>query len=140
MKEWDAEPRRPARAGPRTLVGALAIASLLYPLLLWMAFYAEWFIAWSALGHPPRPMLDDPKNIAEIGQLHLVTGVLIMGFLPMGLVAIVLNGLHAFWRHGSTSRVTLAMVLRVVVVLLAWGASIAALRWDPHRVAEWWFD
>ena len=121
-------------------MGALAIASLAYPLLLCGSFYAEWFVAWSALGHQPRPFLDDPKNIVEIGHLHLVTGVLIMGFIPMAFVSIALNGLHVFWRHRGTKGVALALTLRTVIVLVAWGAVIAAVRWDPNRVVEWWFD
>jgi hypothetical protein len=129
------DPRRPSRFGTRSLLGTLATASLFYPLLLCLALYGEWLAAYNTLGRAPVPMADDPKSIVEIRGLHIVTGVLMMGYLPAAFGAITLAVVD--W---VVSRNRFLLALRFGTVLVAWLMVIVLLRWDPGRVAEWWID
>ena len=118
------------------MLDAFATALLFYPLVFCAVLYGEWLIGWHALGHAPRPGLDDPKDIVEIGTLHVVTGVLLMGLLPAALLALVSNVAAAM----RSRRRWIHLGLRLGAVLLAWPLVIGLLRWDPIRVAAWWFD
>jgi len=76
-----------ARIGPRKQSKAIAIlasALLLYPLLVLASLSGEWLLARLALGHPPRPSADDPKQIAGSRWLHGITALAVLGILPAG--------------------------------------------------------
>lgn len=105
-----------------------------YPLVMLMAFYGTWIIAWVSLGHRPRPMLDDPKSIGAAvnvaclvtyGVLMLLPGVAVGGFLLQFLVPA---------RHRN-ERIRCAMLLVVIYFAL-----VAFLRLDPLSVVEWFMD
>jgi len=126
----------PVRRRIQTL---LCLVAWLYPVWLAGSFYLTWLTAWLFLGHPPRPMLDDPVSISRIVDgLYFLTGLLIMGMpglCPAGLVASFLMPLGKSPRTQMLSRTALVGGYLVLCV-----SCIVLLRSDPLRVVEWWFD
>jgi hypothetical protein len=127
-----------ARPGPRHHSQPLAFfasATLLYPLVVVAMLYGEWFLAWSALGHPPRPSLDDPKHIGS-NWMHAITGLALFGLLPVAGAALILNVMHLVINRPSAVR----SVVRFVALVEVWVAVYALISWDPGRVFYWWAD
>jgi hypothetical protein len=120
---------------------ALALVAFAYPLLVVAALYGTWFVGWAALGHAPRPMLDDPKYIGwSVDAAYWVAMLTLMG-APMAIVlgaavAPVAGALRAApgWRRG------LGAVLAFVGFAALWGATLWFLRVDPWGVCEWFMD
>jgi hypothetical protein len=107
-----------------------------YPLLVLGAFHLTWIIAWCVLGHPPRPMRDDPKNIhALFFILYVIPGLLLA--LSPGVLLIAIGGEII---DGGRRGQGLFSLLRLGLVLLVCGAAVVYLRWDPLRVVEWYMD
>ncbi len=75
----------------------LDIVSLGYPALLVGSFYGLWLVAALVLGHPPRPMLDDPKSISLVVDVPCY----IPSELLVGSPVAVLGGIA---RHVSATR------------------------------------
>jgi len=113
------------------------LASLFLPLLVAAPLYGEWLLATWSLGHPPRPSLDDPKDIVGSNWMHGITALAILGALPAACAALALNVLEACFNRSSGPR---AVVARMSVVIISWLALLALLRWDPGAVVYWWFD
>lgn len=130
------DPKRPATPGPLSAVDTLAKVVFLYPLLALTVIYGEWLIAWMVLGHAPRPSLDDPKNVAVSGLLHLVSGVLIMGLVPGACAALLLMPLDIAVHR----RRAVAAFQRTLVLFAPWVVVLTLLRWDPWKVMYWWLD
>jgi hypothetical protein len=115
---------------------ALAFVSLLFPFLIAAALYGEWLLAWSALGHPPRPSLDDPKDISGSSWMHGITAIVLMGAVPAALGAVALTVAHIAVNRPSVARAA----VRIVVIVGTWLALFGLLRWDPGLVVYWWMD
>ena len=115
----------------------LAIWTLAYFFPVWLvgSFYATWLIAWMLLGHPPRPMLDDPKSIGNLmDAIYIIPGILMLGIpvlTPIGFAASFFCPI----RSNLSQSGPLAVLF---IALCVFGLML--LRWDPHRVVEWWFD
>lgn len=121
---------------PPPLLRLAADATLLYPLLVVLCLYGEWLLAWSVLGHPPLPSLNDPKLLAGSSRLHGLTGVVLIGALPALCASVVFYPIVGILPRPSPRRIA----LRALAVVASWGALFALLRWDPGRVLEWWLD
>ena len=113
-----------------------ANATAAFPLVLLTALYGQWLLSWLLLGHRPVPSIDDPKYIGGASWMSYVTGIALVGFVPVGCVALVLNALHAVVHPQTLSR----QLMRIVVTVALWFATLVLLRSDPGRVVEWWFD
>jgi hypothetical protein len=116
-----------ARFAPPRYAGMLALsasAALWFPLLIAVAAYAGWFAAWYVLGHPPRPLLDDPKY-AGSELLRHIAGAAMLGALPAAGASLALNVLHV-----ATSRPT-RTAARLVLLLASWLALLALFLLDP---------
>jgi hypothetical protein len=122
-------------AAPRyaRLLGLAASAALLLPLLIAVAIYAAWFAAWYALGHPPRPLLDDPKY-AGSDVMQAISRAAMLGALPAAGASLALNVLHV-----ATTRPT-RTAARLVLLLAPWLALLTLFLLDPGRVFGWYFD
>src|SRR6185312_12782716 len=123
----------------RLVVSAWVMA--LYPMILLSALYAAWFIAWHALGHPPRPSLDDPKFISPlVDKACDAAGIVMMGtflsLLACILLTAVMFGRSWFAKDNPQSRVDLSPIF----ILLTWFAGIGIILVEPSRVLEWHFD
>ena len=102
---------------------------LAYPVLLVASLYACWLLAWLALGHPPRPSLDDPGNIHPAVRVFYYIPGLMMVCFPMGMfggISILARASGRFW-------------LGLGLIGL-WLAAFVLLRWDPLEVTQWYMD
>jgi len=96
--------------------------------------YVTWLVAWIALGHQPRPMLDDPKFIGPlVSAVYLISGLLLLAMLPIATAGPLFQ-LTTGGRKLSVRAVFAGVSLSMSV------ASIMILRWDPIRVVYWYFD
>jgi hypothetical protein len=114
----------------------LAIASLLWPVLVVALLYGEWLLATWSLGHIPRPSIDDPKDIAGSNWLHVFTVLAILGALPAALLALGLNIVVI----RATRPNLLRSLIRVGAVLVSWAVLVCLVKWDPGAVLYWWVD
>ena len=112
-----------------------------YPALTVASLYLTWLAAWIALGHAPRPSLDDPKfigllvdapYIVTMGMLICAPGAMVLG---VGMAPIFVALRAAKGRR----RVLLGLIALVALVLL-WGAALWILRADPWDVGNWYMD
>lgn len=114
----------------------IATGLLLYPAVLVGAFGLTWWMAGLALGHPPRPSLDDPKFINDwVSAFHTGTTVLLM-LLPGFAAGSLAFGLSALWSPANASR---RLVVASSAALLMTGA-VLLLRADPYRIVTWFMD
>jgi hypothetical protein len=93
-----------------------------------------------ALGHWPRPSLDDPKDIPGLWipwSLTMGLGLLLpfAALIPLGRAATGLAGAARTRRSAATTRF-LEAALSTGLLL----SSLLFLRWDPHQVASWFAD
>jgi len=115
---------------------------LVYPWLPLASLYLTWVAAWIALGHPPRPSLDDPKSISDlVSLLHNLTWTLLFSILP-GLIAcalLIVWGIVLALKEGGKDHASRVSKL-VLIPGLAWGFAYAFLRLDPGGVFNWFAD
>ncbi len=112
-----------------------------YPVLLLASLYATWLTAWCALGHRPRPSLDDPKFISSVVDVpHFLTWLLLTGFLPALLIclALVLAECARSLPLGKDRAARVAALIGVPTLL--WASAFVVLRQDPGQVLYWFFD
>jgi hypothetical protein len=104
------------------------------PIVLAVATIGVWLLAWWELGHPPRPSIDDPKQIRSLRFLYLPV-VLLVVLVPPGLfVALVAIVWDLVWPRGDRGW------LRVVLPLLVWVGFFAWVRYDPGQILVWLGD
>jgi hypothetical protein len=119
----------------------LMIATWVYPLLPVGALYLTWAVAWAALGHTPRPSLDDPKFIGRAVDVPYAAAGLLIGTFPFGAVVGVIGGslLTATWidfRGAGRSRCIWLILALVGIYAVPW----VLLNWDPLHALEWYLD
>jgi hypothetical protein len=114
----------------------IATGLLLYPVALVGSFWVTWWVAGRALGHAPRPSLDDPKFINDlVSAFHVGTTVLLL-LLPGFAVGSLAFGLSALWSRADASR---RLLVASSAALLMTGA-VLLLRADPYRMVTWFMD
>jgi hypothetical protein len=119
------------------MVRAIRAYALSYPFALVAAFFCTWSAARRALGHWPRPSLDDPGMISWWVDIpYFVTGAFLVVGLPTFVVAV-----------GALIYLALRDVARRKHLLLSAAASalfmiaaVCLLRWDPLRIVGWFMD
>lgn len=109
---------------------------MIYPLFVVACLYVEWFLAWTLLGHAPRPSIDDPKFIPGASSMHWVTLVAFVSLFPIAVAGLAVNALYVARDRFRWSR--LAARWLGVIALVA--GAIVWMRWDPWRVVDWWLD
>ena len=96
--------------------------------------YFTWLVAWIALGHRPRPLLDDPTEIGPVvSVVYLISGLLLLS-IPVVPVAGPIMQLATSGRKRSTR------LLYAGFSFLILAGTILLLRWDSLRVAYWYMD
>jgi hypothetical protein len=123
-----------ARA-PR-LLNVAALVALAYPLVFVALLYGEWLLAWFVLGHPPHASLDDPGDIAMSADVHLATGLALLGIPWAACAALALNLTHVVFARPPVPRVR----RRFALLAFLWVGLVVVLIWDPGDVLYWWFD
>lgn len=112
----------------------ISLIAFSYPVLLLGSIIGSWLAAWAILGRMPQPALDDPKQI--LGLVYQAS-VLVLGFMPVGIVA-------AFYHVASqctSGQITLRMALANSLSLTVfWLHVIFLLRGDPFQIVTWWLD
>ena len=116
---------------------ALRAYALAYPVALPLALLCTWLAGRLALGHWPRPSLDDPKSIGFLVDVpYTVTGALLMFGLPIFAVAI----LALVWRGSRDAVQRRSLSVVAGVSLIAMIAVIALIWWDPWGIIAWFMD
>jgi hypothetical protein len=124
-----------ARRGQR--LRALYWVGNSYPFVVLLSFYVTWIAAWFALGHPPRPSLDDPKDIDLIAAPYSIT-CLFMFCIPFAFLGSLGLMVARFGKEvGSGSPWS---VLCLLITPLSWVAGYGLLVWDPLYVFYWFMD
>jgi len=121
-----------AAAAPPIDKWFLVVSSI--PWLLIIAAYVEALAAWYFLGHWPRPMLDDPKNIAT-KPLHLIYVLLLLGFVPAFFLLVLLTVSNC-----KAIRARSLYSVGWVIFVLGAIALFFVVRADPGNVWEWLAD
>jgi hypothetical protein len=114
----------------------LANATALYPLLVCAAVYGFWCTAWWQLGHPPRPSLDDPKDVAGTAWLHELSELFLAGLLPGFLTLVVVQVARTLRDHRERWRA----LGRAAMACAVWFGAGWLLTKDPGDVLLWYFD
>lgn len=127
----------PTNPSPRRWLLLPAIASWAYPLLLVGSLYMTWAVAWTVLGHPPRPYLDDPKFISMWVDIARDIALVLM----IGFPAAMIGGAAVITWFGMLRKVgKWRIILALAVLALVWAATVAFVRWDPWCVGYWFWD
>ena len=118
-----------------------AWATSCYPILLLVSLYTTLVAAWYALGHQPRPSLDDPKFIGPlVNGPHFATWMLLDGFLPVLLFNAVLGTIE-FVRTLHAGRESLGRFAATVgPPMLSWPLVFLWIKADPGDVFNWFMD
>jgi hypothetical protein len=123
-----------AYAANRAWVGRWFSALCAIPWLVTLSAYAEACAARLVLSRWPRPMSDDPKQLAT-APLHLVFQVLFLSLIfaiPLMITWVMRN-----WRKVIRDwRYSVRLGLFVVGVLAFWTLT----HYDPGHVWDWFFD
>jgi hypothetical protein len=133
--------RRPDVPRPSRVLSAANLGLGIYPIQFLVAFYSTWLAAWFALGHPPRPSLDDPKFIGLPVDVFYAATILHMIGAPaiLGAHAILLM-IWSYVELVDNPRRIVRMGPFLVLPFLLWGLTYATFRWDPGRVLYWFMD
>jgi hypothetical protein len=126
-----------ARRGSRLAGWAWSMA--LVPTATVVSLYGCWIVAWTALGHPPRSSLDDPKDIDAITGIFVATHLLFfwipLSFLGFPVLTLV-ETMTGFERPGRVRAIFRGFAFRMV----AWILAFLFLSWDPLHVLVWFWD
>jgi hypothetical protein len=131
MTTSDAAAAKPERNHPDPYKVAANFALFLC-VLAWAVVYAHWLMSWIALGHMPRPSLDDPKFIDGASWMHPISFLALVAVLPTALVALLANA----WYLAATRPRGFDLVWRFAVIAAVVGLFLC----DPLRVGEWLVD
>jgi hypothetical protein len=127
-----------APRGSRLLVSAW-VASF-YPLLILLSALALWAFAWGALGHQPRPTLDNPLRLMRLNP-HLVGPILLPFILvmasPVSLIACMLLPVVSIEFGASSGRGRACEFAPLMILPVAWLSVVALLLWDPLGILVW---
>lgn len=112
-----------------------------YPVLMLASLYTTWLVAWAVLGHPPRPSLDDPKNISTLVDIpYFVTMFLIIAMPGAMVLAVGLTPLHFRTPGGSKGTIVGKTTVALLILAALWAVTIAVCRLDPWNVSMWYVD
>ncbi len=111
---------------------------LAYPFCLVLSFYAAWLAGRVSLGYWPRPGFDDPGQIEGFWMWAYYLPV----FIPfIGLpIATAFAAVSLLTHPKKNSPEWRLRLLETAVGIVLIVMAITFLRWDPHRVVEWYFD
>jgi hypothetical protein len=112
-----------------------------YPLAFMLCLHAAWVAAWLELGHPPRPSLDDPKDLG-MGVLvfFIATWLLILG-TPLGAMVSALVLIGAIIRRATESPVRANQIVTLIGVTAgSWFLAFAIFYGRCSEVFEWFAD
>jgi len=124
----------------RTGERMLFLVSCAYPLAMMLSLWITWLAGWLALGHRPRPGLDDPKFIGPLVDVpYAVTEALLFNApfgLLLGVIGMVVGS--AYWV--TPDRRPFVATAALAFLVLPWCLAVAMVVSDPLGVFAWYFD
>jgi hypothetical protein len=125
----------------RRLESLFVLGAYAYPAIFVASLYLTWFAAWAALGHSPRPSLDDPKFIGLLVDIpYAATLVLLVGAPGAVLLGLFWTPIAVGRRSAPRRRRLLLGLVALGGLVLLWGAALWFLRADPWAVGTWYMD
>ncbi len=118
----------------------LSLLLPLYPVLSIVVLYATWILAWIAIGHPPRPSIDDPGNISAIALPYKLTDLLISGIIPIFILNVVLLGARLLYDLLVLGKPSRSWVRILAIAVALWAVNILILVGSPFDVFYWYLD
>ncbi|MBC8108565.1 MAG: hypothetical protein H7Z14_18410 [Anaerolineae bacterium] len=113
---------------------ALAAAFIvLHPFMFHVGVLVTWLCAWTSLGRPPRPSLDDPAMIGGFVRVPYAISALPLVLWPVVAFLAVLMMVILFTRYRALSRLSASMGVAYVL-------AFVLLRWDPGNLVCWYMD
>jgi hypothetical protein len=109
-----------------------------YGPVLVLMHYITWTYGRFALGHWPRPSLDDPKDIPGLWVPYALTIALEL-LLPFAALFPLVRAVVAVAAVARQPR-RIRPVIEAVLSTTLLAASLLFLRWDPQHVAAWFAD
>src|SRR5262245_46837926 len=109
-----------------------------YPLAFIFCLHSAWVAAWLELGHPPRPSLDDPKDLG-LGVLvfHLATWLLMFG-TPLGAIVSAVVMIRAIARQATESPVRGTQIVTFVALTAGfWFLAFSIVYGGFSKVFDW---
>ncbi len=107
-------------------------------LLVTAPVFLAWLAARIQLGYHPQPAVDAPTRLDGFAAfIHDVSGMLLPAMFGLFFAASLLTFMWGFFLPKLQSRRAFA---RLVISLLAFGASLLLTYWDPGQVFKWWLN
>jgi hypothetical protein len=120
-----------------------AVAS---PLLFAGAVLIAWVAAWLALGHPPRPSLDDPKSIGTPVRIAVGMTYFFLVLVPAGIVGSIALPLVLVASRSDESKRRRGLEIAVFIALailahsFCWVCADRLLHGTRTRAIDWLMD
>lgn len=114
------------------------LIGFLYPLIALASIYVCWLVAWVALGHQPREMLNDPKYIGGIMDVFYLVSVLLVIPWPILMVAGFFVTLACPIQPKQNGLVFAGTLIGLYSAMC--GFAYWVLMVDPGRIFSWWCD
>ncbi len=118
-----------------SIVGWLPLGSIL---LIVIAIYSSWFIAYGQLDRPPQPMMDDPKYIGGFASsfYHVASwcSVCFFGLWILGMVTVLVISIL------PRTKGRLGWGTKGVVGLAAMVLFLGLFEYAPGGACEWFLD
>jgi hypothetical protein len=103
--------------------------------------HSAWVAAWLELGHPPRPSLDDPKDLGLGVLVFLIATWLLIWGTPLGAMVSALVLIRATIRRATESPVSADEISTLVGVTAgSWFLALAIVYGRFSEVFEWFAD
>ncbi len=113
------------------------IAASSVPVVVMLSHLGLWLLAGWELGHPPRPSLDDPKDITILRFVYLPV-VLLGGLIPPAIIVCAVVWVLLLWN--ALRRRSIGRWFPVVLLPLVWIGFVAWVRYDPGQILVWIAD
>lgn len=131
-----------ARSTGMTATRAATWVAAAYPWFILAALYLTWAAAWVALGHPPRAIRDDPKELGLVVLVvHALTWFLMTG-IPLAVMTCLIltcgEAIKAAQRGGRGTDGVIAGIILIPAV--SWGGAFLLFSIDVGRAVGWFLD
>lgn len=123
------------------LASAALLALPLHPVFLLLLMHAAWFSDWRALGHPPRPIANDPKDFGPPVRWILAATTISMRTYAHVLAASVAIDFVRFLAVMINGKSLKAVRFFPLMARFAvWVAAPVYVMLEPFHIAMWIMD
>lgn len=133
----DIEPRGKQSQSNRIATVAWCIC-FFYPFIAVGSVYLSWLVAWIALGHQPREMLNDPKQMGGLMDFaYLISVLLVIPWPVFGVAGFLVSFRCPVPAIGKRF---LSMTALAIAYMMICALALGLMRLDPGGVFSWWLD